>query len=304
MGRKTLTRWIVLGLLGVCSAAALAHAQDSGPAPGPFLVQPEVRRLPPIESLPLPAEAAALPAPGESGTPGQIVAAPLEEVVAGPPGELGLWTGSFELGLDGSEGNTQTFNLRFGFDVQRKTEENRFALDLDYHKATSNTMETANQAFLDGRCDQFFPDSPWSAFLAGTVDYDEFSSFDVRVTSHIGFGYELAKSELTCLSGRLGAGCSHEIGSLDKSYVPEAIFGLDFEHQLGKRQKLTATAEYMPDVTGMNDFRLRAKTSWELLIDPQMDLSLKLSVLDRFDSTPNGAKPNDLDYAAVLLWKF
>ncbi|HUT14122.1 MAG TPA: hypothetical protein VMY42_26775 [Thermoguttaceae bacterium] len=41
-----------------------------------------------------------------------------------------------------------------------------------------------------------------------------------------------------------------------------------------------------------------------MLIDQQMNLSLKLGVLDRYDSTPNGVKPNDLDYTAVLLWKF
>jgi len=35
-----------------------------------------------------------------------------------------------------------------------------------------------------------------------------------------------------------------------------------------------------------------------------MNLSLKLSVLDRYDSTPHEAKPNDMDYAATLLWSF
>jgi hypothetical protein len=31
---------------------------------------------------------------------------------------------------------------------------------------------------------------------------------------------------------------------------------------------------------------------------------LKLSVIDRYDSTPQGARPNDLDYSTLLLWTF
>ena len=38
-----------------------------------------------------------------------------------------------------------------------------------------------------------------------------------------------------------------------------------------------------------------------LLFD--QNLSFKLSVIDRYDSTPDGRKPNDLDYALLLLWK-
>jgi hypothetical protein len=33
-------------------------------------------------------------------------------------------------------------------------------------------------------------------------------------------------------------------------------------------------------------------------------LSLKLSVIDRYDSTPQGARPNDLDYSTLLIWVF
>ncbi|OHB71430.1 MAG: hypothetical protein A2V70_01735 [Planctomycetes bacterium RBG_13_63_9] len=208
------------------------------------------------------------------------------------------------MGIDGSEGNSQTFNSRFGFNAKRETDANRFTLDLDYRKQTDKGAETANRASLDGRYELLFPESPWSSFLDGTVDYDEFNSFDVRLTLHAGLGYELAKSEFSKLAARVGCGTSREIGSPDESYVPEAVFGLDFEHRLGERHKVTAMAEYMPDMSRMDDFRLRSRASWEMLIDPRLNLSLKLSVLERFDSTPNGAEPNDLDYSAVLLWKF
>ena len=54
----------------------------------------------------------------------------------------------------------------------------------------------------------------------------------------------------------------------------------------------------------MNDFRLNTQGSWEMAVAPDWGLSLKLSIIDRYDSTPHGAKPNDLDYSTLVIWGF
>ena len=48
-----------------------------------------------------------------------------------------LWDGSFNLGLDGSEGNTEAFNFRFNVNATRKTELSVLTANLDYKKQTS-----------------------------------------------------------------------------------------------------------------------------------------------------------------------
>jgi len=327
------------GLLVVCLTAGLADAQgwaDSQdslatarqsldqvlgsppaqpslePAPGfppgsglePLPLDTGIPFVPPRAAVPLaPAPAAAEPpltAPPDLETP---PAAPAPAVVAEvkPPK---LWTGSFELGLAGTDGNSQTLDLRFGLAAKRKTEKSILSLDLDYHKTSSDGEETANRAFHDWRQEWLFGQSPWTCFIHGTVDYDEFQSFDLRVTADTGVGYQFIKTDATKLNGRLGGGFSREIGGPDDRYVPELIYGGDFEHRLSKRQKISLSAEYAPDVTDWADCRVKAKAGWEVLLDEEMNLSLKLSVLDRYDSTPNGAKPNDVDYSVVLLWTF
>ena len=40
------------------------------------------------------------------------------------------------------------------------------------------------------------------------------------------------------------------------------------------------------------------------VLDEANNLSLKLGVIDRYDSTPSGAKYNDIDYSLLLLWAF
>jgi len=288
----TLLRRLFVGLLGVLVAGQAVYAQQAGGVSGPVFGDRAIRRLPRLESQPMATE--------------EVVPPPLENLAAEvePAAAVRLWEGSFELGLDGTEGNTETFSFRFGFDARQKTRYNCLTLDLDYHKKTDKYIETANRAFLDWRYELLFQESPWTCFLHGTVDYDEFQSFDARVAVDAGLGYRFINTESTSFAGRVGGGVSHEIGGPDDSYVPEVVFGLDFEHRLNGRQKLTATGDYTPDVTALNDFRLKTRAGWEVLIDREMNLSLKLSVLDRYDSTPHGAKPNDLDYSAVLLWKF
>lgn len=223
---------------------------------------------------------------------------------AEPEPEPTPWEGSFELGLDGSSGNSETFNFRFGFDAQRKTGRNVLDLDLDYRKTSSEDVETANRALLDWRYERLFEASPWTTFLHGTLDYDEFKTFDMRITTDIGVGRKLIDTKRTEFAGRLGTGFSREIGGPDDVWVPEAVFGLEFKHKLTDRQKIAFSTEYTPDMASFDDFRMKSRASWEVLIDEEMNLSLKLSVLDRYDSTPNGAESNDLDYSAVLLWKF
>lgn len=313
------SRLLLLGLLVILPGGRLAFAQEvyDGYAASPIV--PRVPTYPVATGFydapgPIPIQAAAPvpslpptgPAPPQAQTPAEPAEAPADEaaavVVAEPPKKL--WTGNVELGLDGSEGNSQRFNFRLGVDAKRKTDQDVISLDLDYHKNQSHSEETAHRAFLDWKYEWLFQDSPWTWFGHGTVDYDEFKAFDLRVSIDTGLGYQFIDTDATTLVGRCGGGWSREIGGPDDRYVPEAVFGLDFERQLTKRQKLAATVDYMPDVTDFRDFRLKVKAAWEVLLDADMNLSLKLSVLDRYDSTPHDAEPNDVDYAATLLWSF
>lgn len=317
-------RLFLLGLLGAALLGGRACAQPPGEPPGTIRFGEPLRRLPPVDPFFEPPkfplyEPLWNPASGEleeiPRPPADPIAAwpqleiPLPEEPATVPAEKKhkpppkLWEGTFELGMDGTDGNSETLNVRCGLNVKRKTEENVVTLKLDYNKKTNGGCETANRAFVDGRWERPFPDSPWSSFTHSTLEYDEFKAFDLRVTFDAGMGYQFVKTEKASLIGRYGGGFSHEIGGPDEDFVPEVVFGLDFERRLNKRQKITATAEYMPDATEFGEFRVNSQASWEVLLDADMNLSLKLSARDRYDSTPHGAKANDLDYAALLLWK-
>jgi putative salt-induced outer membrane protein YdiY len=216
-----------------------------------------------------------------------------------------LWEGSFTLGLDGAEGNNQAMNLHTGFNAKRKTELHLLYLDLDYNRRNTNNVSTANRLFSQARYERLIPETPWSLFVETTGEYDEFQDFNFRITSHAGVGYWLFKTKQASLKTRFGSGFSHEIGGpKDNYYVPEMILGLDYERRVGDRQKLVATVDYMPDETDFTEFRLNSLAGWEFLLDQQTNLNLRLAVRNRYNSSPGTARPNDLDYAVLLLWKF
>ena len=62
--------------------------------------------------------------------------------------------------------------------------------------------------------------SPWSVFVDGRYDYDEFKSWLHRVNGHAGLGYQLINNDTFKLKLRGGAGASKEWGSDNDHIVP------------------------------------------------------------------------------------
>ncbi len=81
------------------------------------------------------------------------------------------------------------------------------------------------------------------------------------------------------------------------------MFGVELDHKLTSRQKLRATAEYYPEWGDFNKYRIRADAGWEVLLDEATNMSLKLGVINRYDTRDSGPRPNALDYTLLLLWK-
>ena len=301
----------LLCIAGMISWASSAHAQ---PPAGLYPAVPNIERLPPIVGPGLPSsDVGTLPNPTTPATPvthqlpldapePEAVEAPVEEVIE--EGPESPWSGSFELGLNGSDGNNDIFNFRLGLDLERKTDWTKFTFDLDYKNDSTDEVQTANRLFIDGRQEWKRKEGPWSIFAHGTTEYDEFQDFDTRIAADAGLTYEFIKTDIGRFAGRMGLGGSREIGGSDDDWTPEASLGLDAERKLSKWQKFVMSVDYFPSLSDFGDSRIQLKADWEITIDADMNLAVKFGVLDRYDSTPGDAEHNDLDYSAVVLWKF
>jgi putative salt-induced outer membrane protein YdiY len=295
-------------------------------APLPLIAPPPpplIKRLPPVGSnlspqdwvrtpisntslLEPPLEPIPTPAPMPIPTP-----LPVDQVIrlpAVPPvveKKIKLWEGSLQFGMDGSEGNSQSMNLRFGFDAKRRTDVHLLFMNADYTRLTSNYDTTTNKLYSQIRYERIIRDTDWSIFEGATGEYDHFQPYNFRVTDFAGLGYWLFKSSQASLKSRFGGGFSHDFGGIhDNIFSPELLVGFDYERRISDRQRLTAMLEYMPNVTDIQTYRINSQAGWELLLDKETNLSLRFAVRNRYTSNPGSGKPNDLDYAALLMWKF
>ncbi|MBX3363523.1 MAG: DUF481 domain-containing protein [Phycisphaeraceae bacterium] len=218
---------------------------------------------------------------------------------------LSGWKGGVSLGLNGSEGNTDRLSLRAGVNGQRVVERYDTRFGLTYVYSAEDGSKTEHRFRGDLRNDWLFQDSPWRIFAQGAVDIDEFQNWDWRLQGFGGVGYAFIREERTELIGRAGLGASRAFGGDDNDVRFEAILGVDFARQITDRQKFTFTGEVYPSLSDGGEFRALLRAGYEILVDPESGLSLKLGVEDRYDSDPGGdTKKNDLDYFVLLVWSF
>jgi putative salt-induced outer membrane protein YdiY len=214
------------------------------------------------------------------------------------------WDTGLELGINGSSGTSDSFSIRAGGYIKR---ESRFSkLDLStYHNRTNTGGEsTQNNAQFDVRNDWLLDEkSPWTLFGAGNVFYDEFQAFDLQTNANTGIGYRFIHEPDLGLIGRVGGGTSREFGGPDDRWVPESLFGFEYNQQFSKTQKFYTKLDYFPEWEEFGEFRLVADAGWEIELVQPSNLSLKISANDRYDSTPNGAEPHLVNYSVLLLLK-
>ena len=226
-------------------------------------------------------------------------------VVEAPKNIWEGWKGNVALGLNGASGNTERFNLRGEVSGTRDTEHMTTTASALYTYATDDGQKSENRALLAARNDWKLGDSPWMVFAEGSIEYDEFKDWDWRVAGAGGVGYAFIRNDRTTLIGRAGLGLSREIGGTDNTIRPEGLLGLDLSHQLTERQLLTASTTIYPDLDETGEYRAVSNAAWEIMIDPEVNMSLRLGIEDRYDSTPgSGFKKNDFAYFAMLVWEF
>lgn len=249
--------------------------------PEPILVAPDGSVAPPAETL-----------TAESSTAAALADKPA------------LWTSQIEFGMNGAAGNSRLFTARVGFATKREGKRTDFKTGINYLKATANDEETQNQVFHDARNEWKLGESPWRYYIFENTTYDEFQAWKVRLVMGSGFGYQFLKNDRTSLQTRAGAGASREFQGPRNEFVPEANLGMDFDHKLTQRQSLCSSVEYFPSFLSIDDFRVNTKIAWECAIDEAKNLSLRVGILDRYQSKADGRKPNDINYYTELVWKF
>lgn len=292
------------------AAAFVFVAMLAGEAWSQAWLNDQSYRSPPMPSLPI--EGLTEPPPPLGDFPPSVFDVPSQPKISGPIWympwtwiPLDGWENSAELGLNGASGNTESMTLQSGARLKRRSDWTTFDVRLLQNRTQNAGAISQNNALLYVDFERKIAQSKWNYFLKQGLEYDELRNFNLRYFLNSGLGYNWVEREGLLLSSRFGAGASREFGGPNDDWTPEALFGGTYEHQLNPRNKWVAKFDYFPSWEDFGNYRTITDLAWEYLLSEERNLSLKLGTLHRHDSQPSGAaRRNDLNYSALLLYKF
>lgn len=219
---------------------------------------------------------------------------------------LSDWNVSLELGFTGSAGNSETLNFYFRGTAGQETDDYRFGLGTTYFLNTNSSETTKNELTMTGRYDWLLPDSDWFYFADGRYQYDQFQSWDHRLSGFGGVGYDWIKREHYTLSLRAGAGVTYDIfRNKSDELTPEGLLGAEMGWQITENQKLAAGIDLYPSLDEFPEFRTIAYANWQLKMPDFDGISIKLGVENEYDSKTEGdAEHNDVKVYGALVVDF
>jgi hypothetical protein len=216
-----------------------------------------------------------------------------------------VWSGSMEIGMNGSVGNTDLQRARMIVDAKRKTESQTFDFRLRYQAAQTRGNTTENRLFVRAKNDWATSRARWRIFLEGSAERDQFRDFDWRLAGNSGLSYDAIKDDKTTLILRGGLGGSTEIGPESEGGVePEGILAVEFRHKFNKNMTLTSNGELIPDLKELGEYRTRINAALETSLDTTGSWKLRIGIEDRYESNTTRDKKNDFDYFVSLVYRF
>lgn len=266
------------------------------PAPAPTPAPPP----PPAAPAPPPAEVAVVAPPPPPPAPTLPVAPPPE------PSLLDLWKFAVELGMNGTAGATPRQNFRALINGNRSTPEMVTTAALGWWYARADDEDSQERVQIDGRNEwAMTPNSPWTYFVSGRSEYDQFQPWDWRLSGQAGIGCKLLSDETLTLTTRTGFGASREFGTAHPDVHAELTPCLDLEWRINPRNKICASVFAAVDLEDSDRARANFKAWYEVMLDPEHGMALKLGVEDRYEASPgSGREKHEVDYYAVIVFNF
>jgi putative salt-induced outer membrane protein YdiY len=209
------------------------------------------------------------------------------------------------LGANLTDGNSETKQLNGSVigEGENRLGSVRAGVEGNYGKSKLNDVDetTAKNAKAFAQARKTLTEMTY-AYLEASVLYDDIASIDYRATAGPGLGLYLIKSDATKLSVEAGLSyITEDVGDEKDDYVA-ARAAERFERRLSENAKMWESVEYMPQIDDTANYLLNSEVGAEAAMAGNM--SLRLVVQDRYDSTPApDRKENDLSVIAALSWK-
>lgn len=218
---------------------------------------------------------------------------------------LANWESQLEAGASVATGNTEKANIYLRFKTTTKNERRQWDYDASYYRDQTDGDVSTHKFTTGLKHEWFIDESPWSIFAQGRFDYDEFQSWDKRVSAAAGAGYLWIDQEDLTVKFKLGAGATREFGSNDDNVIPELLAGFETKWQITDNQKFEAGSTIFPELTDIGEYRIVSNAAWVIDLNTVDKISLKVGVENEYQSQVDpGVKHNDFRLYSAIVFKF
>ena len=223
------------------------------------------------------------------------------------------WNSKIELGFVANEGNTEDANVLLAVNSLLDRGYDKYTFDSRYSLRTSRGDRSENKLTAGLLTEWPIPPSRWSYFAQSRFDFDEFQSWETRLTGGGGLGYHLIDInefdsngnaiDVFDLHVRAGLGLRREFGSMNERIQPEGILGGNLVWQITNHQRFAGGSTFFPNLEESGEFRVVTNAEWVFNLNTFEGLSLKLGLAHEHQSlTDPGIDENDLTvYGAFVL---
>ena len=218
-----------------------------------------------------------------------------------------LWTGTADVGLSLTTGNSVAHAFTAGIRAARTTNRDRITVYANVIQAgntTDGVSETTAKAIWAGGRYDYNVNPKLFVFGSADFEYDAPQLLDLRAVFGGGAGYRAIRTKRTQLDLLGGLAYNLEYFSTgEKRNSAEALFGNDLKFQINPRMKLTQRFTISPNLSDLGRFRTQLDVS--LLTDINSWLGWHITLADRYNSEPAGtAVENDMLLSTGLRVNF
>lgn len=220
----------------------------------------------------------------------------------------GPWSGSLQVGVSGSSGNSDNQNIDVRASTTRETENNRLKFEALLHKASQDDQQTEDEIRALARLEQDYSER---AFVFGQfeVERDQFEEVDVRYRATVGPGYFILQKPDHELKTRAGLGFEQERfegGNVENNFV--LTLGYDYRIDLWEWFRLTHNFTAIPDIGDepSKNYRLESALGGELPLGSKDSLwRLRGEYRHEYDNNPEpGVEDLDTNYLLSIVRDF
>jgi len=211
----------------------------------------------------------------------------------------------FALGISGKESNSSNIDVYTAFDADYENDYKRWDIGFRSNYSSDDRDSTDNDVRVFVNRDWLNPDSPWRYFAKAQYDWDQFKSWDYRLTGIAGPGYRFIKNDRLELIGRTGLSLKKEYGSDDDDLESELMLGFNSNWKLAKLQTIKFGTEFFSPFEDFGEIRNLSHLDWIYkLTDDDRQLSLKVTLDYEYDwEVDPGDKHDEFIYRTSLVWE-